>query len=117
MMGGVVVAARLLIHRRLLIQVHVLVEGGGDGVHHERSDGSHHRDETREGELGPRVRTQARGCQDPERIWEYVDEAGGQDHAAGKRLDHEEDVVLGAEDGQPPPQNREADSGAAGYQN
>lgn len=43
-----------VIHLLSLVEVHVLVQGGGDGVHHKRSYGSAHGDKAREGESPPR---------------------------------------------------------------
>ena len=92
---GMVMSVAMDVQRRRsmnsrALSVVPMVDGHGEGIHHESAHGRYHGDEGREGEFVPWIIRQTVGLQALNGVWKYVHEASGENNSGSKGLDNRE---------------------------
>lgn len=97
-----------------LFEVRLPIIRRRERIDHQRSNRREHRDESREREVVPRFFRQPLRAQVLEGVRKDVDEARRQDHAGGKGLDQEEDVLVRVESRNSPAENWDTHANCTG---
>lgn len=105
----------VVLHRQRLVEVRSFVKTRRESVYHHRRQCRKHGDEAREGEIPPRISSEAGACQALESFGQDVYETGRENHSGREGFDHEEDVVFGAQRWDFLAQNGKRHADCAGY--